>query len=119
MPMAAARSGHRLALSLVVGEVAGKMLIDDVTVRQRCITPTAEAMDISSASLDASFEECESSVVVVDNFGGGEFTAEVPSSLAARTGQLGAMVHVTRPFSPSDNAKVRLGRFRSPSPRRQ
>ena len=29
-----------------------------------------------------------------------------------RTGQLGAMVHVTRPFTPSYNAKLRLGRFR-------
>ena len=106
------RVGHNVALSLVVGEVAGKMLIDDVTVRQRCITPSAEAMETARASLDASFEECESSMVVVDNFGGGEMTAEVPSSLAARTGQLGAMVHVTRPFTPSYNAKVRLGRFR-------
>ena len=82
------RVGHNVALSLVVGEVAGKMLIDDVAVRQRCITPSAEAMETARASLDASFEECESSMVVVDNFGGGEMTAAEPS----RPGDLAVFV---------------------------
>ena len=55
--------------------------------------------------------------MVVDDFGGGEMTAEVPPSLAAKSGQLGALIHVTKPFVPSYNAKLRLGRFRLRDPR--
>ena len=69
-------------------------------------------MKLERASLRADFEDCEGSFVAVDNFGGGKLRAEVPSSLAARTGQLGALVHVTKAFLPSWNAKVNLGRFR-------
>ena len=112
MPMGAKRAGHRVALGLVVGEVAGKMLIDDLAVRQRCTIPTAEAMVKPRTALHTGFEDCFSGSVVVDDFGGGEMTAEVPSSLAAKSGQLGALIHVTKPFTPSYNAKLRLGRFR-------
>ena len=97
---------------VVVGEVAGKMLIDDLAVRQRCTIPTAETMVKPRAALHTGFEDCFSGSVVVDDFGGGEMTAEVPSSLAAKSGQLGALIHVTKPFTPSYNAKLRLGRFR-------
>ena len=63
-------------------------------------------------ALHTGFEDCFSGSVVVDDFGGGELRAEVPSSLAAKSGQLGALIHVTKPFVPSYNAKLRLGRFR-------
>ena len=101
-----ARWGHRLEIALVVGGKTGSTLLDDVVVRQRCRAKER----VPRLQLHADFEDCRTDVFTAD-LGGGTLQAEIPSTFAARAGQLGALVNVVTPFTPKWKAKLQLGLF--------
>ena len=101
-----ARWGHRLEIALVVGGKTGSTLLDDVVVRQRCRAKEP----VPRLQLHADFEDCRTDVFTAD-LGGGTLQAEIPSTFAARAGQLGALVNVVTPFTPKWKAKLQLGLF--------
>ena len=101
-----ARWGHRLEIALVVGGKTGSTLLDDVVVRQRCRAKER----VPRLQLHGDFEDCRTDVFTAD-LGGGTLQAEIPSTFAARAGQLGALVNVVTPFTPKWKAKLQLGLF--------
>ena len=108
VPLSAAKRGHTLETSIVLGHAAGVYLIDDVSIYQT--DPVALALQVG-------FEEPDAAVVAVGTggsvavpvAGGGLMTANLASEAAAHGGGKGAEVVIRELFTPAWQGRLELG----------
>ena len=108
VPLSAAKRGHTLDTSIVLGHAAGVYLIDDVSIYQT--DPVALALQVGFEKPDAAVVAVGTGgSVAVPAAGGGLMTANLASEAAAHGGGKGAEVVIRELFTPAWQGRLELG----------